>query len=398
MSLSIEIFPAQEGDSFLILCGENKKMNILIDGGMVSTYRNHIRPRLLELAAKGEALDLLIVTHIDADHIAGILEFIKENGNANNPQIIPVKEIWHNSYRHIQFRAMGHKQVFPPEEEILRSLIRRGFSKAGERLEQFISAEQGSSLASLILKGKFPWNKAFNGQAILGDGSPSYDLASDIRIKILSPYKSELEALERYWFDKLNNMRYGFKFAGNEIFDDAFEFLLLQERGRPTKTRKIAKDLGILNLANGSFFEDSSVTNRSSIAIVIEHMGLRLLFLGDAAPSVIKQSLKILGYGNDRNVFTVVKVAHHGSEFNTDLELLELTKASNYIISSNGAHGHPDLKTIARILVGNKMNRKKLLFNYPIPLPDSLFNLDFMNEYNYQIEQFTGIEPITLRF
>jgi beta-lactamase superfamily II metal-dependent hydrolase len=398
MGLSVEIFPALEGDSFLISCGENKKTNILIDGGMISTYRNYIRPKLLEIASKGEAIDLLIVTHIDADHIAGILEFIKENGTENNPKIIPIKEIWHNSYRHIQFRAKGNKQVFPPEEEILRSLIRRGIPRTNERLEQLISIEQGSSLASLILKGGFPWNKAFDGQAILGDRSPSYDLSNDIKIKILSPYKIDLETLEKFWFDKLNNMRYGFKFAENEIFDDAFEFLLVQERGRPTKTKEIAKDLEILKLANGIFTEDTRVTNRSSIAIIIEHMDLKLLFLGDAIPSVIKQSLRMLGYDNGQSDFSVVKVAHHGSEFNTDLELLELTKASNYIISSNGAHGHPDLETIARIIVANKMNHKKLLFNYPIPLPDSLLNLDFMSEHNYQIEQFNGIEPITLRF
>lgn len=36
---------------------------------------------------------MIINTHIDEDHISGAISFIKENGDADKPQIIQVDEI-----------------------------------------------------------------------------------------------------------------------------------------------------------------------------------------------------------------------------------------------------------------------------------------------------------------
>lgn len=383
------MFPALMGDSFLISFGEDKKAHILIDGGMGSTYKTYLRPKLLELASKGEVLNLVIVSHIDADHIAGILELIKENGDANNPQIIPIQEIWHNSYRHIQFRAKGNKQVEPLEEEILKSIVRNGFPKDSEGLNQYVSAEQGSSLASLLLEGNYRWNSAFDGQAVVA-GRQRIEISNDVSITVLSPDKRELEDLERHWFDKLNAMRYGFKFAEGALFDDAFEFLLAQEKERLLKIKKIAKELDVLSLAKEKFVEDTKVTNRSSIAIIMEYSGCKLLFLGDAVPSVIFQNLELLEYNEDQRDFDFIKIAHHGSEANTSLELLRKIKASNYIFSTNGTHGHPDMETIARIITSDKNRVKKLIFNYPITLPEELYKANLMDEYRFQIELSNG--------
>lgn len=383
------------GDSFLISFGEDKKTHILIDGGTGSTYKTYLRPKLLELASKGEVLSLVIVSHIDADHIAGILELIKENGDANNPQIIPIQEMWHNSYRHIQFRAKGNKQVEPLEEEILKSIVRNGLPKEKEGLNQYVSAEQGSSLASLLLKGNYRWNSAFDGQAVIA-GRQRIEISNDVSITVLSPDKRELEDLERHWFDKLNAMRYGFKFAEGELFDDAFEFLLAQEKGKQLKVKKIAKEIDILSLAREKFVEDTKVTNRSSIAIIMKYNGCKLLFLGDSVPSVVLQNLKSLEYNEDQCEFDFIKIAHHGSEANTSLDLLRETKASNYIFSTNGTYGHPDLETVARIITTDKNRVKKLIFNYPITLPGEFYKASLMNEYKFQIEQSNGKETTLL--
>ena len=56
---------------------------------------------------------MLVVTHIDNDHIGGIIELLKENGSNENPHIIEIRNIWHNSYRHLQFDkkdALGKKE------------------------------------------------------------------------------------------------------------------------------------------------------------------------------------------------------------------------------------------------------------------------------------------------
>jgi len=99
--IRIEMFPAEGGDAFLLRF-DNKK-NIMIDIGYRDTYTNYIKDRLLQLKEQGECIDLLVITHIDEDHIGGAIKFLQENGEADNPNVIDVKEIWHNSYRFLQF-------------------------------------------------------------------------------------------------------------------------------------------------------------------------------------------------------------------------------------------------------------------------------------------------------
>lgn len=64
--MKITIFPALNGDCILIEYDESHCM--LIDGGYVDTYNQHLVPVLSDLASKGKVIDLLVVTHIDSDH------------------------------------------------------------------------------------------------------------------------------------------------------------------------------------------------------------------------------------------------------------------------------------------------------------------------------------------
>lgn len=73
------MFPALQGDCFFISFNDEKKTHILIDGGFEETYHQFLKIRLIEIAEKGEEIALLVVTHIDADHIEGIIELFKEN-------------------------------------------------------------------------------------------------------------------------------------------------------------------------------------------------------------------------------------------------------------------------------------------------------------------------------
>ena len=75
--MRIEILQAGTGDSIWI--SHNKK-NVVIDGGK-STIAIRTRYDKIPL---DEIIDLLVVTHIDSDHIAGIIALVKhmkENGD-----------------------------------------------------------------------------------------------------------------------------------------------------------------------------------------------------------------------------------------------------------------------------------------------------------------------------
>lgn len=95
--IRITMLPARAGDCILIEFLQ-EDYRILIDGGYADTYDNYLRDKLLRLNKEGKRIQLLIITHIDADHIGGIQAFLKENGSASKPNIIRVDEVWYNSF------------------------------------------------------------------------------------------------------------------------------------------------------------------------------------------------------------------------------------------------------------------------------------------------------------
>ena len=73
MGIKIHMFPARNGDCILV---ETPFRNILIDGGYADTYHNSLKPYLLS-RLDSYVLDLVIVTHIDQDHIVGIIALLE---------------------------------------------------------------------------------------------------------------------------------------------------------------------------------------------------------------------------------------------------------------------------------------------------------------------------------
>jgi len=67
------MYPANNGDAFLLVATVPKTVTILIDGGYASTYKKYISKDLISLAAQGHCLYLVVATHIDADHIMGLI-------------------------------------------------------------------------------------------------------------------------------------------------------------------------------------------------------------------------------------------------------------------------------------------------------------------------------------
>jgi hypothetical protein len=111
------------------------------------------------------------------------------------------------------------------------------------------------------------------------------------------------------------------------------------------------------------FESDASVYNGSSIAFLLEIDNTKMLFLGDAHDQVVVESIKGLGFSETNKLqLDLVKVSHHGSQYNTSSEFLSLLQSSRYIISTNGSkHGLPNKRAIARII---KETDGQICFNY----------------------------------
>lgn len=399
-NLTIEMFPAAQGDCFLVSFGELPKRHILIDGGLKETYYKYLKPRLIELDKMGEQLDLLVVTHIDEDHIEGIIELIKDNGSAANPLIIGIAHIWHNSYKHLQFEKEKIIQIDNNENEILKGIITANHICNINNESEEISYKQGSSLAGLICAGGYKWNYSFSGGAVNIDNINTINIDTNTVIKLLSPNTEKLNQLGAKWIKELNKQKYGFRISDEQIFDDAFEFFMLKERRLQTiESDNISlshKRITLENLLGKASENDISVTNGSSISFIFEHEDKKVLFLSDSHPDLIIRSIhKLINSEGYIPYFDVIKISHHGSRYNTSIDLLRVIDSCSYLVSTNGKkHHHPDLETLSRIVCRSREIPIKLIFNYPTEGSVFINNRDWMNEHNYVVEIAEDDRPI----
>jgi beta-lactamase superfamily II metal-dependent hydrolase len=395
MSITIKCYPAKNGDCFLISFGktEEEEKHLLIDCGYVDTFQNYLKNDLIKIGKSEGGLEKLILTHIDADHIQGAIRFLRDN---NSEKFISIKEVWHNTYRHLGEEKEGEIDV--KQERILRQIIRRGYpqneSKQGE---QGISAEQGTAVGALLLQGKYSWNSDFNNQAICIERRSKIELNPDTNIYLLSPDKQKLEKLKNLWSNELKRYGANFNSGNSQLYDDAFEMLLSWDKEKAKVTPKqISATKEILEeLLKTPFDEDDTPTNGSSIAFILQVQNKKMLFLADAHPGLIVHSLN--QYQKEGAIiFDLIKVSHHGSFGNINRELLNKIDSESYLISTNGQkHGHPDKETIAHIITRKADFHRKLYFNYITANSKYFDREDWKKKYNYSIH-YLDQQPYTL--
>jgi hypothetical protein len=323
--------------------------HILIDGGPAFTYESidertkqkisgDLKNVIQEISDNGQHIDLLIIMHVDCDHIDGILRWFEDEKFAETL----IKRIWFNSGNLISdfFNQ-------PVIEENFISVFLQTTTQTG--------IPQGIQFESIITE--LGWDKE-----IIKSGD-TIDFGG-LEIKILSPGTENLKKLLVKWEREKDNN---------------------QTSGKTTDYNKSLTEL----IENDIFSPDKSIHNGSSIAILLKWNGKIFLFLGDAFDKTITKSLKKLGYtSKNKCSVEIVKLSHHGSKANTSSELIELIDCSTYVISTNGEqHGLPDKTCLSRIIKLN--NNPLLLFNYPELIPK------IFNATDYMTYKFTA-KPVSL--
>jgi beta-lactamase superfamily II metal-dependent hydrolase len=342
MSITVRVLQANHGDSILVTHESTDGVfNVLIDGGNGPTFKYGPRARysgalclaLDELKAKKQFIDLAVLTHIDDDHIEGLIrafeapEYLREM----------VRSVWFNSSRLIT----SHFNVgaIPANDVYLKSDSPETTVTQGKELETLL-AEIGCVRAPVILAGQTHVEGPFT-------------------FTILSPDKSSLEKLLHKWPTEPES---------GETSTHANDYALSLEE----------------IWANDIFKPDASPYNGSSIAFILEADGKRMLFLGDSHDEIIVRNLRELGF-SEKNKLEVelVKISHHGSQHNTSTEFLSIVNSQRYIISTNGSkRGLPSKRTIARILASTE---GKICFNYIDVIPRMLLEHE-VDEYASRLE------------
>jgi beta-lactamase superfamily II metal-dependent hydrolase len=342
VSTIIRVLEANHGDCILVSHeGPSCVVNILIDGGTSTTFKHGPRQRydgalckvLDELKNKGQHIDLAVLTHIDDDHIHGLIKAFE------TPDYLSelVKSIWFNSSRlitqHFNAPEIAENNILLTDDSPQTSV------RQGKELEILLD-EIGCDRAPLIMAGQ------------------DYNVGP-FTLKILSPVQSQLEQLLHKWPSKVESGKTSSH--GNDYHCSLEEIW-----------------------AADKFESDSSVYNGSSIAFLLEVDNTKMLFLGDAHDNILVDSLKELGFSQANKLhLDLVKVSHHGSQYNTSSEFLSLIQSSRFVISTNGTrHGLPNKRTIARII---KETEGQICFNYSAVIKPLLLDHE-VEDYTSRLE------------
>lgn len=335
-ALSVEMLPAAFGDALIVRApAGDGEFRMVVDTGPDDRCLAALRSRLALVPQIGgrRRADLLVVTHIDHDHIGNATALLRDETLG-----LDFGDVWFN----------GAEQVAP-------------YAAADPR-DNRRSVIEGEEVSKVIADRGFPFNRAFGGKAVVveddaarwraipaPDGSP--------RLTVLSPRPTGLQDLARVWRDALTRLRCG---QPDSAEDDT-------RRGRIPDRPPI--DLG--TLARTPFRADRSVPNRSSIVLLVEHRGASVLLAADGRFGVYGPALAALLTSRGRTAprIDAVKLAHHGSRGNTQAELSHF-RARHYLVSSdNGVYGLPDDETIARLVMSaHPRVQPTFWFNYATPL------------------------------
>jgi len=319
----LEAIQANEGDCFLLhYDGGDKRGLILIDGGSGSTYNDFLKPRLLQLKGKAPALNLrmVIVSHIDADHITGVLDLFRHLNKLREdglPLPFKIGTLWYNAFSKLMTAhgaaisspvvtaaVEGSVPPLPDLEEPVQAVV--ASVKQGDDLRRF-----ASSITTL--------NKEDSGEPIMcpGKGTRSYKIAPGLTFTIIGPCEAELNGLEQEW-----------------------------------KKSKVKK-AGASEQSVAADYLNRTVPNLSSIVILAtkteaDGRAFRMLLTADAGGDLILDSLKRLELldADGKIKVDLLKVQHHGSNHSVDEAFFRRVLADSYVISGNGKHRIPHRDTL----------------------------------------------------
>ncbi len=284
--------PAACGDCLVVEYGSGSdEHRILIDGGLASKYDVGLGPHLAD-SAGGRKFDVVVVTHVDRDHIDGVIRALRG-------QHLHAADIWFNGRDEIDALVNG--------------------STRGVR--------QGDELSTLIPADRR--NRVVDGRAIHvpATGPVCFELPGDARCTLLSPSSERLQKLLDKWPDPVR------------VVDDPTEDLL-----------KALDDP--LTRGVGEFGEDSSVANGSSIAFLFEVDGASLLLTGDAFAADLETTIGQLlaSRGKQKLRVDLFKLSHHGSRQNMTDRLLDLIDPAAVLVCTDGSKfRHPDEDALGKI-------------------------------------------------
>ena len=216
--MKLTVFQSDKGDCLLLTGSDGRTM--LVDGGMRSSYKKYVRPALSEMRAHGEKLNLVCVSHIDQDHISGVLQMLDDevawrvyeyhhsspNGNPDwkKPKFKrppEISTIWHNAFHDQIGKNRGRiEEMLAASAGLLFADEDATFDALAEHYMDLVTSKREAIQLSHRINAKqlnIPLNPQFNGKLALVREDQSSISVGGMKIDVIGPFWSDLKKLRR---------------------------------------------------------------------------------------------------------------------------------------------------------------------------------------------------------
>ena len=325
---TLEAIQAGWGDALLLHWGEPTDLHsILIDGGPGGEYTTTLVRRLGELRQDHQpnqpyVFTRAVVTHIDADHIAGVLDVLRLQDGGDD-DLFKFGGLWHNSFASVidepdrevvQLALSALAELDPDEFERLATPAQHADISSFWTTDEvggvvIASVGQGIDLRGQAERLGIPINE---GDDLLE--APHAPLSFDgLQVTIVSPNAALLDNLREHWNDELS------------ATNDAREAMI-----------RLAAE-----------YDDKSPPNLASIVLLAEFDGRKVLLTGDARGDLVLRGLEDAGILGDNPLeLDILKLPHHGSVRDYGADFFQRLRARHYVVSANGRYGNPESQTL----------------------------------------------------
>jgi hypothetical protein len=334
MLFTLEALPARHGDALLLHCGETSNPDrYIIDGGWKNVYINDLKPRLEKLRGTKTTLPirLVMMSHVDEDHITGIVDLtaeLRDQMQNHTPLSYKIQSVWHNSFDDIL--GNGAKTL----SQAGTSVLQAASATAVAGLDIPLHEEAAIRLAGIAQGRTLRDDAKFLGcsvnkpsdQGLIVTSNASIEITPGVKIRIVGPGPDQIEDLRKEWDKYLKQKGLGVSTAGVELAQ----------------------------------YLDDSAANLSSIVAHIQCQDKEVLLTGDARGDFILEGMEKTGLllpGGSRHL-TVLKAPHHGSDRNVEIEFFKRLPADHYVFSADGEYGNPDLPTFTMLFKARAADSK----------------------------------------
>lgn len=376
--MKLRVFQSDKGDC-LLLSGRDDT-HVLVDGGMRSSFNEHVAPELSALPK----LDLVYVSHIDRDHISGVLQlmqdlldwrvfdFQRDSGNdhvkePSHPRPPKVERLWHNAF---------HDQLEDNAGEIEDALAASAAILEGAaelsgvaRLQRDVatSIREGIELSKRVDPKllDIQVNAEFGDRlAMIRDETQRIEIGS-LEFTVIGPFKEDLEKLRDDWNNWLRKNGPEVKRLREKMERDAGR--LATGDVREFQDAVVERALELASSEASGLGDRGSVTvpNLASLMLLAREGDKSVLLTGDGSHVDILKGLDAAGELDDegRIHVDVLKIQHHGSEHNIDEAFCRRVTADHYVFCANGDDENPDERAVQAVLDAREGSSFKLWFN-----------------------------------